>query len=767
MSEPFDPYLHWLGIRDPQRPPDYYRLLGIELFEGDPDVIANAADRQMSHVRTFQTGRHSAESQQVLNELARAKLCLLDPPKKAQYDAWLLSEQQPATQPAGQPPGTVVPSQTPLQSPPAAAGAVPVSPAVPAAVPPVGGSPRGRTPIESSPSLTFPRTRRIPRTSAIVAVLIAMILALSAGILLVLTKGGTERERQQAAGVGQETPAPTEDGSGTETETLPGAGPGPSGRQTAASTPGESTRPQPGAPASPGAQLKPEAGSRVRPQAKPSPELQPVAQAPLETPTTVDEAISLARKAMAARNPEAARRYLDVADELALPRDHDRIESLREALGPLAGFLTALRRGIEELKPGETLDVAGRQVAVAEVAADSVILQDGDQQTRYTAATLPWELALAVAGRKLPDVSASLVSKAAFLIFDPQGDRDLARQWCGEAESAGLLVGALIAELDRATTPPEQAPASQAASKRPVPDEAALSVARQEVREVFKDRYAQAQRPDEKESLARTLLSEAVDTVDNPAARYVLLDEARDLAVQAGRASLLSEVVGEMAKHYDVDPRRELTRTLVDAVERPLPSTARRDLGVEAARQADEALRADDFQTAAVLARAANSLALKGRDVVTAKKANEMLAEIPRLEKQYQASLEAAKLLAAEPDNPQANLALGKYDCFFRKEPRWERGLPGLAKGDDPVLKALAEAELGASASLPAAQEVRLADQWHEAAVSLPDEIRSQARARAAFWYKKALDELSGFTKARVEKALEEIAAEQPDRGRP
>ena len=73
MADRFDPYLHWLGIRDPERPPNHYRLLGVAPFEDDPDVLSNAADRQMSHVRTFQAGRHSAESQKLLNELARPR----------------------------------------------------------------------------------------------------------------------------------------------------------------------------------------------------------------------------------------------------------------------------------------------------------------------------------------------------------------------------------------------------------------------------------------------------------------------------------------------------------------------------------------------------------------------------------------------------------------------------------------------------------------------------------------------------------------------
>jgi len=89
MSDPFDPYRKWLGIPPKDQPPNHYRLLGIAHFEDDPDVIENAATRQMAHVRTFQSGRHSALSQRILNELTASKLCLLQVEKKAPYDEQL------------------------------------------------------------------------------------------------------------------------------------------------------------------------------------------------------------------------------------------------------------------------------------------------------------------------------------------------------------------------------------------------------------------------------------------------------------------------------------------------------------------------------------------------------------------------------------------------------------------------------------------------------------------------------------------------------
>ena len=93
MSTEFDPYQVWLSIPPNEQPANFYRLLGLPLFESNPDVISNAADRQMAFVRTFQTGKYSELSQKILNELSQARITLLDAQKKAQYDATLHGEQ--------------------------------------------------------------------------------------------------------------------------------------------------------------------------------------------------------------------------------------------------------------------------------------------------------------------------------------------------------------------------------------------------------------------------------------------------------------------------------------------------------------------------------------------------------------------------------------------------------------------------------------------------------------------------------------------------
>ena len=91
MAE-FDPYHKWLAIPPTEQPPNLYRLLALNLFEGDADVIDSAANARMIHLRSLQTGPHAELTQRLLNEIAAARLCLLKPEKKASYDSILRSQ---------------------------------------------------------------------------------------------------------------------------------------------------------------------------------------------------------------------------------------------------------------------------------------------------------------------------------------------------------------------------------------------------------------------------------------------------------------------------------------------------------------------------------------------------------------------------------------------------------------------------------------------------------------------------------------------------
>lgn len=95
----FDPYHKWLGISKEEQPPTHYRLLGINATEIDPEVIEEAALRQMAHIRGYQIGPHAAQCTRLLNEISQARATLLDAAKRRAYDARLAEQQTPVAKP--------------------------------------------------------------------------------------------------------------------------------------------------------------------------------------------------------------------------------------------------------------------------------------------------------------------------------------------------------------------------------------------------------------------------------------------------------------------------------------------------------------------------------------------------------------------------------------------------------------------------------------------------------------------------------------------
>ena len=117
QNSDFNPYRVWLGIPANKLPADHYSLLGLETYESDADVIESAADKVMAFVKTFQNGKYSQQSQQLLNEIAAARVCLLNEKTKAEYDAQLRAKEPQSS-----------PSQLGMVAPPPIAGGVAAPP---------------------------------------------------------------------------------------------------------------------------------------------------------------------------------------------------------------------------------------------------------------------------------------------------------------------------------------------------------------------------------------------------------------------------------------------------------------------------------------------------------------------------------------------------------------------------------------------------------------------------------------------------------------
>src|SRR5688500_12324014 len=138
----------------------------------------------------------------------------------------------------------------------------------------------------------------------------------------------------------------------------------------------------------------------------------------------------------------------------------------------------------------------------------------------------------------------------------PRGDRVVcAPHKLGVSLLATAALACLAAAPRSAPRPPAAAtvlPATQPA--HPVPDSAAQAAAEKTVREVFDKQYLLARSdPAARAALARVLLLKADETLDDPAARFVLLRESRDLAANSGDAPTAVSALARLGRGFMID----------------------------------------------------------------------------------------------------------------------------------------------------------------------------------------------------------------------
>lgn len=89
MTQTLDVYRDWLKISEAARPLNHYQLLRLKVFEDNTAKVREHYRAMNAHVRKYAAGEFATQSQELLNELARAMLCLTDASRKGEYDASL------------------------------------------------------------------------------------------------------------------------------------------------------------------------------------------------------------------------------------------------------------------------------------------------------------------------------------------------------------------------------------------------------------------------------------------------------------------------------------------------------------------------------------------------------------------------------------------------------------------------------------------------------------------------------------------------------
>jgi serine/threonine protein kinase len=303
---------------------------------------------------------------------------------------------------------------------------------------------------------------------------------------------------------------------------------------------------------------------------------------------------------------------------------------------------------------------------------------------------------------------------------------------------------------------PTVAPPAAKASRLPVPDNAARVAAEKHYQEVYGADLVQAKSPEQKSALADKLLKQADATRDDPTFRYVLLQESLRLCADATDMALVERVIKSLSSAYVLDA----SEVWIDALEKVAQKSGTPQLSkrlVKAAlRGVDEATADDNFELAERFQSIALATAQKSHEAALRKHVVERGKSLAAAKQQWNAAQQAAGVLAKNPSDAAANLALAKYLCVTKWD--WDQGFARLAEGSDPVLSNLAIQSL-AKPDAPAAQ-MALGDLWGKAA----DAARGSGKAEllqmaSAFWYSKALLSLTGFDRSRVERRLRSLPA--------
>jgi hypothetical protein len=310
------------------------------------------------------------------------------------------------------------------------------------------------------------------------------------------------------------------------------------------------------------------------------------------------------------------------------------------------------------------------------------------------------------------------------------------------------LVPCAAVSTNRLSAAEESPPATVVA----VPDSAALDKATRTIKDLFKDEIDAAKTPAGKLELAKNLLQRGIDTQGDPAGQYVLLRMARDYAVIAADAGLAMQVVDELARSFQIDALSMKIEMLTSLAKIAMIPAQGKMFAETATAVADEAITADSYDVAKQATALALAAAKKTRDAELNKQIVGRTKEVEALEQAFRTVKTAQSTLDSMPLDPDANLAVGRYRGLVKGD--WDRGVPMLALGNDPKLKALAVLELEASES--ADDQVKLADAWSEYATTLESSVKDRVEARSLFWYTKALPQLSGLQKLQVEKVLQE-----------
>jgi len=746
MTPAFDPYHVWLGIPPHEQPPNHYRLLGIPCFEDDPEIIEQAVERQLAFLRQQRTTPYREVAERLEKEIQAARRILLDPEKKAAYDQSL---------------------RGPVSS-------------------HIGGVDGRQDSISVQEMRSSPGGIRLFRLLASPILflwnhpaftsLLAACIVLSAAIVVAFT---TLSERvhpepdQIAVAVGDASrPTPSPSAPSTAPADLQRT---PQAQQSERSTPAQGPQTISQVPAAP--QRPALAGGQPSDSSSLS-QMEPLAPGLIGRLAVNGEDVGAILRYLPGESVSQAALDKLIAQYGLTPGEQRLVLMGVIRVQPPQGQPTLAIRMTLTADPNAVADISvqidGRPISFPATSQEGVshvgsVLARGDHPIvcQFQGKDLGDTFRLDIAALALPQmpqtgVAASSVKDESLIVG--YTTQDLAKvnelptlgHHALNDELSTLAANELTpGHVAEGTPPPTETPSPPTAlaqqGGQPVPPQLDLLRAREEIRAKYRKDLQEATAPAARALLARTMLKEG-NAERDPARQYMLYEEARELAIAAGDPDVAIQAGEAIGLAFDVDPWpmhiaavNQLSKTA------RTPQTRENVLGI-LQPLCDSAIAEDRYDVADSLLDLAINLAGQLRDPVRREQFSRQREEAKRMAAAFEAIQRPLELLKENPDDPQANEAVGRFYCFVKHA--WKKGLPYLAKAETVLLRTVAQSEL--NRQIGTAARLQLADDWWALGETLSEAEKAAVRRHAGYYYLQCAGLVSGEAAQRVNTRLAE-----------
>ncbi|MEE2938596.1 MAG: hypothetical protein VYA84_21635 [Planctomycetota bacterium] len=247
--------------------------------------------------------------------------------------------------------------------------------------------------------------------------------------------------------------------------------------------------------------------------------------------------------------------------------------------------------------------------------------------------------------------------------------------------------------------------------------------------------------------MATKILDAANETADN-AAHYSMLKLAADIAALAAGSEIVKKSIDLMDRFYEIDEPKVRLAALI-GVTKNIDSQSKPAALSAVIGFCHRAIDRNDYVAAERLLTISE---VNFREAASRREVTELASRVKRRQRQLESVRDHLQKLLEDPEDPDANLAVGRFRRFGRND--WFVGLKNLARGSDDTLREIAQLELAGGHDMD--RQILIADRWWQYAENVEGEAVVRAKLHAGSYYRIAVDSLQGFERAEAATRLRE-----------